>query len=463
MTPNEMTPNRGSYAERMREDARARAEWTDARSVAHGAARALTGRRPAAETVPLDEAIGRVLATDLMAKTDVPSAPSSAMDGWAVRGRGPWRVLGDAIAEAEAEAAAETEPADAVADPDAEGAGTGGPTAGVLHDGEAAPVATGDPVPSGASAVLRRERGEVRGSILSASFGEPGGGPEHGADIRLAGEDARAGALLLRAGTVLNPAQVVAASICGYDEVTVAAVPGADILLVGDVSEALEGRLPALFRMLGLRSSTPRHVADDPRALRRALHGEDRIGDVAGDAAVNSTAGPTTGPTEGSTGAEQVTITVGGIGRSQSDDLRGVLRDAGADFLIDGVSMRPGSPSLLVRMPDGRLIVALPGTPLAAFVGATVLLTPLVAGLRGVPLPQPSAVRLAEDVHDGRGRARMLPYVLTVDGAVQIARRGAAVLRGLGDADGLLVVPAEGATRGTVVPALSLPWTFPTA
>ncbi|WP_084485851.1 hypothetical protein [Humibacter albus] len=449
----------------MREDARARAEWTDARSVAHETARALAGRRPAAETVPLDEAIGRVLATDLMAKTDVPSAPSSAMDGWAVRGRGPWRVLGDAIAEAEAEAdaAAEAEPADAVADPDAEGAATGGPTAGLLHDGEAAPVATGDPVPSGASAVLRRERGEVRGSILSASFGEPGGGPEHGADIRLAGEDARAGALLLQAGTVLNPAQVVAASICGYDEVTVAAVPGADILLVGDVSEALEGRLPALFRMLGLRSSTPRHVADDRQALRRALHGEGRIRDAAGDAGANSAAGPTADPTRDPTGAEKVTITVGGIGRSQSDDLRGVLRDAGAEFVIDGVCMRPGSPSLLVRMPDGRLIVALPGTPLAAFVGATVLLTPLVAGLRCVPLPQPSAVRLAEDVHDGRGRARMLPYVLTVDGAVQIARRGAAVLRGLGDADGLLVVPAEGATRGAVVPALSLPWTFPTA
>src|SRR4051794_11107046 len=63
-----------------------------------------------------------------------------------------------------------------------------------------------------------------------------------------------------------------------------------------------------------------------------------------------------------------VVVTVGGTGRSGADRLREALAACGAETVFEGVAMRPGHPALLVRLDDGRPLLALPGNPLAAVV-----------------------------------------------------------------------------------------------
>ena len=103
--------------------------WPEARRIAAGAAIPLPLTR-----VPLARAAGMVLGESLSALVDLPPFATSAMDGWAVAGPGPWKVTGQVLA---------------------------GQQSARIGDGEAVEIATGARVPSGAEAVLRRERGLV--------------------------------------------------------------------------------------------------------------------------------------------------------------------------------------------------------------------------------------------------------------------------------------------------------------
>ena len=380
--------------------------WAQARIDAYAAAEALPP-----ESVPLQDAVGRVLVRDLCARIDVPHYASSAMDGWAVAGDGPWTLVADRL----------------------------------LRPGEATPIVTGGLVPAEARAVLRSENGEVGDGILRRNQDAAPHEPTDGMHIRPAGEEARAGERVFSAGDVLNPARIAVAAVCGYDELEVAGIVNARLVLTGDevvtegvpapgyVRDSFGPQLPALLGMMGVRAHAVVHLPDRLPLLLEALH-------------------------ETEDDAARLLVTTGGTGHSDVDHLREALHRLGADLIVDGIRMRPGSPSLLARLPGGRFVVGLPGNPLAAIMGALTLVRPLVAGLQGVPLPEPRRVRLADDVHDGAGRTRLLPYVETVDGARPSDWRGAGMLRGLGDADGVLVVPPAGVRRGEVVPTIPLPW-----
>ena len=125
--------------------------WAEARRVAAGATRPLPAAR-----VPLDDCLGLTLAESLPALVDLPPFATSAMDGWAVAGPGPWKVTGRVLA---------------------------GQDPPRLGDGEAVEIATGARLPPGASAVLRRERGAlVDGRMEGADL-------PIGADIRPQGQE----------------------------------------------------------------------------------------------------------------------------------------------------------------------------------------------------------------------------------------------------------------------------------
>src|SRR6266498_1989967 len=103
-------------------------DWAKARTLAYEAGRAAAGP---AEMVPLAAADGRTLAESLAALTDLPAFPTSSIDGWAVRGAGPWRAVGRVLA--------------------------GGTAAPLDADGTCVEIATGAMVPAGADAVIRTE------------------------------------------------------------------------------------------------------------------------------------------------------------------------------------------------------------------------------------------------------------------------------------------------------------------
>jgi molybdopterin molybdotransferase len=95
---------------------------------------------------------------------------------------------------------------------------------------------------------------------------------------------------------------------------------------------------------------------------------------------------------------------------------------------------------------------------MAAYVGLVVVGTAVVDGLLGRRPAPPGSVTLAVDVAHSRPGALVQAYRVTPDGAVPTERQSSAMLRGLADADGLLIVPDGGARAGAVVPSLGLPW-----
>lgn len=392
-----------------------RLSWLSAREAAY---EAVSAQPPV--LVDLSAAVGRVLAEPVLALCDVPHYASSAMDGWAVRGPGPWVLRAGA-------------------------GGAGYPLAAQ----EARAIVTGGLIPEGADAVLRSEVGEV---VEAGSDATPGGdrhlhsqvAPWPGQHIRPQGEEFRRGDVSIEAGVTLNPAHIAVAAGCGVDELVVRSRGRVSLVLTGDevvthgipgagaVRDSFGPTLPAFVGLLGGDVVRQERIGDDHRAMLRAL---------------------STDPA-----ASEVVITTGGTGSSSADHLRRALAELGARILIDGVAMRPGGPSLLARLGDGRLVVGLPGNPLAAMMGLLTLAGPLLAALAGAPLPELSRIRLAHAVPEGRGETRLIPFRL-VDGQAQpSAFTGSAMLRGLADASGVLVCGSSGVEVGSELEFVELPW-----
>ncbi|MFJ9522424.1 molybdopterin molybdotransferase MoeA [Kitasatospora sp. NPDC101801] len=366
--------------------------WPQARRAAR-----LAVRQPLPTVaLALGGALGQTLAEPLAALTDLPSFDTSAMDGWAVAGPGPWRLAGRVLA---------------------------GESCGPLADGAAVQIATGAQLPPGATGVLRREHGRTDGVVLHGR-----GEVTPGQDVRPRGQECRRGEALLAAGTVVTPAVLGLAAACGYDRLTVHRRPTVELLLLGD--ELLDSGLPGAGLVRdALGPLLPPWLA----AAGAELVGQRRVGDDFGllrDVIRHSSA--------------DVVVTTGGTAAGPVDHLHEALAAAGARLLVDGVAVRPGHPMLLAELPDGRHLVGLPGNPLAAVAGTVTLALPLLGRLAGRPGPElrtePVAVALPGHPTD----TRLVPVVRTDRGLVPLAFDGPAMLRGLALAEALAVVPPGG-------------------
>ena len=410
-----------------------RSSWSDARTIAHAAGAAQ--RSDVVDTLALSEALGHVLAAPLVSPIAIPHYASSAMDGWAVAGVGPWTLLTGG---------------------DAEHARSVG-----LSDGVAVDVLTGGLIPAGAEAVLQLEHGVVEQSAGSARLhlapSAPSEEPRPGRHIRPAGTESPAGSTVLDAGTRLGPVHLAVAAGAGFDRVSVMPLPRVRLVLTGDevvtsgvpapgfVRDSFGPSLPGVIASLGGVVTSSVRVGDDASTTADALGLTSAVG----------------APTRHQ---RDLVVTTGGTGDSRADHVRALLRDAGAEFLVDGVDVRPGGPALLARLPDGRLFVGLPGNPLAALLSVLTLVHPVLAGLQGLELPALRPAVLASPVDGARSGTVLRPYrsVHDADSPPPLAEptpwHGAAMLRGLADADGVLVCPGSGTAAGGLVPSLDLPW-----
>ncbi|MEE1788138.1 molybdopterin molybdotransferase MoeA [Streptomyces sp. SP17BM10] len=391
--------------------------WPLARATARRA-----GSRPLPPVVlPLAAALGHTLAEPLAALTDLPAFDTSAMDGWAVAGPGPWRVAGRLLA--------------------------GRVPVAPLADGTAVEIATGAQLPPGATAVLRREHGSTDGALLRDCGPRPA---TTGQDVRPRGQECRRGEALLSAGTPVDAAVLGLAAACGHDRLAVRRRPVVELLVLGDeligsgvpgpglVRDALGPMLTPWLRACGAEVAEVRSVRDDFGMLRDALR--------------HSTA--------------DVVVTTGGTAAGPVDFLHRALDEVAARLLVDGVAVRPGHPMLLAELPPdghpgelpgGRHLVGLPGNPLAAVAGTVTIALPLLHArsgrTSGGPAPAPAAVTLAGHPTD----TRLLPVRRTADGVVPLAFDGPAMLRGLARAEALAVVPPGGAEAGDPVELLEAP------
>ncbi|MFH8802384.1 molybdopterin molybdotransferase MoeA [Streptomyces sp. NPDC017936] len=386
--------------------------WAEARVIASRAGRALAARRGPV-SVTLGDALGLALAAPLTALTDLPSFDTSAMDGWAVAGPGPWGVRDEGVLAGHAEPAP-------------------------LADGEAVRIATGARIPPGTTAVLRSEHGRTdeKGRL------HPTREVQHGQDIRPRGQECRSGDQLLPTGAVVTPAVLGLAAAAGYDTLAAVPRPRVEVLVLGDelltegrphdglIRDALGPMLPPWLRALGAEVVALRRLGDDAKALHRAL----------------------------TRSAADLIVTTGGTAAGPVDHVHPTLRRIGAELLVDGVQVRPGHPMLLARLDADQYLVGLPGNPLAAVSGLLTLAEPLLRTLAARPASEPYTLPLREAAHGHPHDTRLVPVVLRGDHAVPLHYNGPAMLRGVAAADALAVVPPGGTRAGEEAELLDLPW-----
>ncbi len=393
---------------------------------ARGRIAAAVGPPLGSERVAVGDALDRVLAADLAAAAQVPPFASSAMDGYAL---GPGATPGTFAVIGESRA--------------------GGLDPGlVLGAGEAARISTGAAVPDGTRAVARQEDTDAPAA---------GGHVEvlieivAGDNVRAAGEDMRAGDLILPAGTRIGPGEIGGAVAAGAAWLTVALRPRVSILCTGDelrepgtvlapgeIHNSNEPMLRALALRAGAVLAPGGHVPDDPRATEAAL----------GRALEEC----------------DVLVLSGGVSVGPHDHVRPALERLGVVQHFWGVALQPGRPTWFGS--HGRcLVFALPGNPVSVAVTFSLFVAPAIEALLGA---RPTTAlfnqaSLAVDVRRNGTRDQAIRVELAVrDGALVAAPSGAQgshLLTSLLRADALALIPCgEGALpAGTIVELAPLP------
>lgn len=297
------------------------------------------------ESVPIADAAGRVLASDLFALRTQPPFPASAMDGYAVRG-------------------ADTKPGHKLRV-------TGIVQAGQVFDGKVGPgeavrIFTGAPVPMGADAILIQENAQAAGDgfIIATQPVAPG------KSVRRAGMDFAEGDRILERGRVLDPAALSLAAAANFAHVLAVRRPVVAILSTGD--ELLPpGSVTGPGQIIASNAYAIDALARQHGAETLALGiAPDRKDAIAGALDAASRA--------------DILVTLGGASVGDHDLVRGVFMEAGVALDFWKIAMRPGKPMMTGTL-DGLRILGLPGNPVSSIVCAHLFLVPLLRQLGGLP------------------------------------------------------------------------------
>ncbi|MFE3543350.1 molybdopterin-binding protein [Nocardia sp. NPDC059177] len=371
----------------------------------------------AVRELPVADAVGATLAVTLTAGTPLPRVDSAAMDGYAVAGPGPWWRLHQQVTYA------------------------GRKCSVVLAPGEAVRIATGAATPSGTTATLRDEH-----VMTTTVSGNPVvmRAPEAPLrdDTRRQGEHWHSGTQLARAGARVSAALASAALSAEAETVTVRGPLRADVVMTGDeiravgplapgeTRDSLGPVLPEFLRCCDIESTGLWHLADSQDLLRSWL-------------SLKSHA--------------DLVVMVGATGRGAADHLRTLLADLGARIIVDRVAIRPGGSTLVAQLPDGRVLLGLPGNPLAA-VAALLAVGPAVADALTLRTPGPTMWGRLSDAGVMTGEATRIIPVQQHPGGVWRSTGPAHTphLAGLIGCQALAVLP-PGTGRGTLVELLPLP------
>lgn len=383
-------------------------------------ARALILARCAAlggETVPLEEADGRVLAEDVTAPESMPPFDRSPYDGYALRAedtRGASREHGVTLRIVE-EVPAGHAPERSV------GAG------------EAAKILTGAPIPAGADAVVKFE--DTSFTAEQVTLFAP---CQKGANIVPAGEDIRQGEKVMTRGTVLDGALLGILAGLGFDRVSVARKPRVDLISTGD--ELVE--TGAALTPGKIRNSSVYTLASYAEHCGARVHCAGIVPDQAKAIA---------DAIDAAAGRADVVLTTGGVSVGDYDMLRRALERLGAEILFWKVRIKPGSAFVAAVYRDA-LILCLSGNPSAAAVSFFLLGIPALRVLEGRSDPELTRirVRLARPFRKNSPNRRFLPGRLLVkDGFAyleQAERQGNGMLH-----------PLQGCTLLGEIPAGSPP------
>ncbi|MBX3097241.1 MAG: molybdopterin molybdotransferase MoeA [Fimbriimonadaceae bacterium] len=373
--------------------------------------------RTSLETLSLREALGLVLAEDLVTPFPLPRFDNSAVDGYALSelmGGSLWKAIRTI--------------------------GAGECPGEPLQPGECARIFTGAPTPPGTYAVVMQEDTALKDGAIQVSEE-----PQPGQNIRRAGEEFSLGAIVLPAGLPLNAAGVAAAATLGRTNVSVYRAPrvgivvtGAELvcpgkeLYEGQIYESNSYALSAALLSLGLTQEFVEVIGDDLdltlTTLRNALQ------------------------------RCEVLITTGGVSVGDRDVVRGALEKLGVREVYWKVAIKPGKPVYLGTQGE-KAVLGLPGNPLSVLATFTLLAQPFLKAAMGCPNPVPRRLKakLASPIRHKPGRREFIPANLNGVTVSPILGQGSHMLGGMARADALIDVPAD----ALEIPAEEEVWVIP--
>ena len=382
-----------------------------------------------AESVPLAQAPGRVLAEDIIADSDLPPFDRSQMDGYAVRAvdteRAPieLRIVGEAAA------------------------GLG--WRGELKSGEAVRIMTGAPVPRGADAVQQLELASEAADGTCVRI-EQATAPDRFVVRR--GSEVRAGTRVAKAGASVTPQMVAALASFGYARVRVGVQPrlaviatGAELVAVDHVPAEDQIRdsnshmLAAYGAAAGVQVTTSQVVGDDARAIEREI-------------------------VEAARDADMILLS-GGVSVGAYDHTKAALASVGARTFFERVRIRPGKPTVFARLND-VVVFGLPGNPVSSAVTFHLFARTALRIMQGARASAPVTERalLGSTAKRSPERASYLPCTLhTTDAGVLTAELlkwgGSSDFVAFAGADALAVIEQGGGLieANTIVDVVRLP------
>jgi molybdopterin molybdotransferase len=379
------------------------AHWEQARSEAYGSWKKLP-----AEKITIGACLDRTLAKDALALVELPTYPTSAMDGYAVAGKGPWKIVGEVKA--------------------------GAPMKDALKDKTAVKIATGSVIPENTFGVIRWEVATVDGDELSGEV-------KQGQDIRPEGLESKQGDVLAAAGTILNPGLIGLLAAAGHDLLEVVRAPKATIILLGDeivldglpydglVRDALGPQLPGWLQRLGVEVIETQYISDELNLVVDAI----------AKAAKNS----------------DIIFTTGGTADGPRDHVHAAIAVLKGELIIDRVKVRPGHPMLLAHI-NKTPLVGLPGNPQSAIVALLTLGQPVIDALMGRKETELNQIVTGDDIDVPEGFTRLVLGNI-VDGWFEMGEYlGSAMLRGLAHSTGFGVAD-KSMEEGEMIAWLPLP------
>lgn len=371
------------------------------------------------ELVNLKQALGRILAHDVIAPLDVPTFDNSAMDGYALHiPNGDLDVNSYQITQRIA-------------------AGTVGQA---LAAGEAARIFTGAPIPPRANAVVMQENCSVVGDQVQLAYPV-----KLGANIRRAGEDVRHGQVVLSAGQRLNPAMIGLAASLGIAQLMVFAPLRVGLFSTGD--ELIEPGLP--LPVGKIYNSNRYTLFAQLQALGCELLDLGVIPDQF-DATVNALSE--------AAAQSDILITTGGVSVGEEDHVKAAVQYLG-ELNLWKIAIKPGKPFAYGRI-GGADFIGLPGNPVSALVTYLLLVRPFILARQGATQLEPQRLPLQADFELSKAGDRREFFRARVSASGQVSlfpHQGSGVLTSMAWAEGLVDVPA-GTTvqRGDTVQFLPL-------